>query len=147
MLWKCFLKLPVDDGKMEVKTVAVKKSEARQDRQPMWQQHIGVVLVSPVSCSQTLDIITQWIMMAWTHTVVVVVMGEPLSTLLKTINNCCKMLHRYTQTAGRTLKITVVPIGFKQLPYSYKIKPECLNIPWSCIWWCQQGVDILFVFL
>lgn len=35
------------------------------------------MLVSPVSRSQTLEIITQWIMIEWTQIVAVVVMAHP----------------------------------------------------------------------
>lgn len=41
------------------------------ERQTLWR------LVSPASCSLTLDVITHWVMMEWTQTVAVVVMADP----------------------------------------------------------------------
>lgn len=57
--------------------------------------------------------------MAWTHTVAVVVMRDPVSAA-ESCQNCvydrCKILHIYTQTAGLGMFITAAtPEGFKQL--------------------------------
>lgn len=52
------------DSEMKVKTVRVKKSDTNMSKDR--QKQTGVVLVSPVSCSQTLEIITQRIMMEHT---------------------------------------------------------------------------------
>ena len=53
------------DNEMKVQTVRVKKSDTNMSKDR--QKQTGVVLVSPVSCSQTLEVITQRIMMEHTH--------------------------------------------------------------------------------
>lgn len=101
VLQQCFLKLDGgDDRDSEEKWSHTQTWAKTQDA----QKQIGVQLVPPVSCSQTLDVITQWIMMERTH-ILQQWKWWVLWKAVRTVYDRCKMLHIYTRTAGESTGI------------------------------------------